>query len=228
MTNTVDKKDLNNRNECADVQSVSILPHVPEKPAVQPELWDYVCSIIEQALEQRRQVNVAIDGMSGAGKSTLGGALAAWYDGNLFHMDDFFLRPKQRTPQRYAQPGGNVDYERFRAEIGDHLADAEGFSFRPFDCKSMTFGQARRVWYKRLNIIEGAYSCHPYFGELCQVRFFVEVSAEEQKSRILARNGPEMYQRFAQEWIPMENRYFEAYGIREKCIGLRTDLAAKK
>lgn len=35
----------------------------------------------------------------------------------VFHIDDYFLRPEQRTETRLAQPGGNVDYERFAEEI---------------------------------------------------------------------------------------------------------------
>lgn len=182
-----------------------------------------ISNIIDKTLETAaptEQVNIAIDGVCGGGKTTLGGALAERYACNLFHMDDFFLRPEQRTPERYAQAGGNVDYERFRSEVLEHLADREGLTYQPFDCSIMALGEPREVPYRRLNIIEGAYSCHPYFGDIYQVRVFVDLSAEEQRARILARNGEEKWKRFENEWIPMENRYFETYGIREKCIGI--------
>lgn len=183
-----------------------------------------VCATIDCAMElakqagERRQVNVAIDGMCGSGKTTLGEALAKKYKCNLLHMDDFFLRPEQRTSGRYEEPGGNVDYERFRSEVLDHLADEEGFTYRRFDCHTMKLGEPYPLFWQRLNIIEGAYSCHPYFGDIYSLRFFMEVSVEEQRRRILARNGEAMFQRFEREWIPMENRYFEFYGIREKCV----------
>lgn len=185
------------------------------------EVVNTVSAAIDQALNMAGEkgiVNVAIDGVSGGGKTTLGETLARRYDCNLFHMDDFFLRPEQRTPERYAQAGGNVDYERFRTEVLEHLADEDGFAYRRFDCRLMELGESRRVLWRRLNIVEGAYSCHPYFGDIYQVRFFAELSAEKQRERILARNGAEMYRRFAREWIPMENDYFDTYGIREKCI----------
>ena len=69
---------------------------------------------IDILLDQNRQVIVSIDGPCAAGKTTLAGKLSELYDCNVFHMDDFFLRPEQRTPARFAQPGGNVDYERFQ------------------------------------------------------------------------------------------------------------------
>lgn len=187
------------------------------------EIPKIVCAVIEKALaetELTELVIIAVDGVCGGGKSTLGEALTVKYDCNLFHMDDFFLRPGQRTEERYAQPGGNVDYERFQEEVLSHLADEGGLSYRPFVCRTMKFGETVRVPRRRLNIIEGAYSCHPYFGDIYQARFFVEASPDVQRERLLARNGKAQYQRFVNEWIPMENRYFDAFAIRRQCISI--------
>lgn len=63
----------------------------------------------------------AIDGNAAAGKSTLAARIAAFfapqYSVNVFHMDDFFLPGALRTPERLAEPGGNVHYERFQDEV---------------------------------------------------------------------------------------------------------------
>lgn len=163
-----------------------------------------------------RQVIVAIDGMCGSGKSTLGRILEEIYDCNLFHMDDFFLRPEQRKPERFAEPGGNVDYERFKEEILDHISDPEGFSYQVYNCGKQALDGMVQVPYKKLNIIEGAYSEHPYFGDPYDLKFFCKISSEEQLARIMKRNGPEMLERFKQTWIPMENRYFEAFEVEKK------------
>lgn len=32
-------------------------------------------------------------------------------------MDDYYLRMEQRTPERYAAPGENVDHERFLEQV---------------------------------------------------------------------------------------------------------------
>ena len=53
--------------------------------------------------QDQSPVIVAIDGRCGAGKSTLAAVLAERLDANLIHMDDFFLRPEQRTPEYYAK-----------------------------------------------------------------------------------------------------------------------------
>ena len=64
---------------------------------------------IDALLAREGSVVIAIDGSCTAGKTTLAAHLATKYDCNLIHMDDFFLRPEQRTAERFAEPGGNVD-----------------------------------------------------------------------------------------------------------------------
>ena len=78
---------------------------------------DAVKKQIDALLAEKDFVIVAIDGKCASGKTTLAAELAEIYDCNVFHMDDFFLRPEQRTQQRFAESGGNVDYERFREEV---------------------------------------------------------------------------------------------------------------
>lgn len=52
-------------------------------------------------------VLVGIDGRCGSGKTTLGEYLYGKFDCNLFHMEDFFWRIEQRTPERMTEVGGN-------------------------------------------------------------------------------------------------------------------------
>lgn len=171
-----------------------------------------------QCQPEERQILVAIDGMCGSGKTTLGQLLSQVYDCNLFHMDDFFLRPEQKTADRMNQDGGNVDYERFKSEILDHISESHGLSYRVYDCKSQTLKETVTAPWKFLNIIEGSYSQHPYFGKIYDLRFFCETDGEEQLRRIRLRNGEKMAERFRTEWIPRENRYFKTFHIRENSI----------
>lgn len=159
---------------------------------------------------------VAIDGMSGSGKSTFANLLHKIFpESNLFHMDDYFLRPAQRTKERLSEVGGNVDYERFYEEIICHLSDKNGLHFQKYDCCTMTLNAETFASWNPLVIIEGSYSHHPYFGDAYDLRVFLEVSSEVQRKRILDRNGSEMLKRFESEWIPKENTYFEKFNIKE-------------
>ncbi len=175
-----------------------------------------ICESIDSLLAQRAQVMVAIDGSCGAGKTTLAARLAQLYDCNVFHMDDFFLRPEQRTPGRYAEAGGNVDYERFREEVLLPLMSGEGFAYRPFDCKTFTLSGPVTVTPKKLAVIEGSYSLHPYFKDPYDLKILLSVSPELQRERILRRPA-HLHEQFFTRWIPMENRYLEAFRIPECC-----------
>ena len=164
---------------------------------------------IAALLAQNGTAIVAIDGKCTSGKTTLAAGLAEMLDCNVLHMDDFFLRPEQRPPERFAEVGGNVDYERFKAEILLPLRSGKAFSYRPFLCGSQTLGEPIAVSPKNLTIVEGTYSLHPYFEDPYDLKILLTVTEETQRQRIL--NRPQfLHDRFFKEWIPMENRYFEA------------------
>jgi len=170
---------------------------------------------IDLLLARQDRVTIAVDGFCTSGKTTLAARLAEIYDCCVLHMDDFFLRPEQRTAQRLSQPGGNVDYERFLQEVLAPLAEGRPFSYRPYDCSVCALGDSVSVEPKKLTVIEGTYSHHPYFKDYCDVRIFLSVSPETQRQRILERPAF-LQKRFFEEWIPMENRYFEHFSIPAK------------
>ena len=170
---------------------------------------------IDELLMQHRQIIVAIDGSCAAGKTTLAGKLSEIYDCNVFHMDDFFLRPEQRTEARFSEPGGNVDYERFHEEVLIPLKSDRYFSYRPFDCKTFTLSAPVAVEPKRLNIIEGSYSLHPHFGDPYDLKILLTITSELRRQRIMER-PPFLHQRFFEEWIPMEQKYFDFFSIENK------------
>lgn len=174
-----------------------------------------ILSRIDGLLEKKQQVIVTIDGNCGAGKTTLAGELAKHYGCNVIHMDDFFLRPEQRTQARFCEIGGNIDYERFYEEVCLPLQQGGTFSYRPFDCKSFTLNEPVCVMPNRLYVIEGSYSQHPRFGDYSDLRILLTVSPDVQHQRILQRPA-HLHQRFFETWIPMENRYLEAFHIRDK------------
>ena len=177
---------------------------------------------IDTMLDTGKQIVIAIDGNCTAGKTTLASILEKEYDCNVFHMDDFFLRPQQRTAERYAQPGGNVDYERFREEVLLPLRTGNGFSYRPFSCKSFALSDAVQITPKQLNLVEGTYCQHPYFGDVYDLKLFLSVAPELQRERVFQR--PQHVQgRFFTDWIPMEKLYFDFYQISEKA-DIRLDL----
>ena len=79
---------------------------------------------IEKLMQKKSFVSIAIDGGAASGKTTLAKVLSEKYHAPVIHMDDFFLRPEQRTPERFAEPGGNLDRERFLREVVPYITHA--------------------------------------------------------------------------------------------------------
>jgi len=162
-------------------------------------------------------VRLAVEGGSASGKSTLGDVLKEVYDCTLFHMDDFFLRPEQRTPERFAEPGGNVDRERFLEEVLLPLKRGETVNYRRFDCSTFTLLDGVPVTPKKLVVTEGAYSMHPALSDFYDFSVFLAIDPALQRERIIKRNGEAFGERFFTEWIPLEHVYFSETGVRERC-----------
>lgn len=174
-----------------------------------------VLSAIEALLPGKERVLVAIDGRCAAGKTTLAGTLGRRLGCTVVHMDDFFLRPAQRTAQRLQEPGGNIDHERFLEEVLLPLRQGRAFSYRPYDCHSQRFRPPVQVGPARIAIVEGSYSCHPALWPHYDLRVFLTVDAEEQLRRIEGRG--DQVPVFRDRWIRLEERYFEHHQIQKRC-----------
>lgn len=162
-------------------------------------------------------VLLAIDGRCGSGKTTLARVLQEKSSAAVVHMDDFFLRPQQRTPERFAEPGGNVDRERVQEEVLIPFKLGRPVVYRPYDAHKPAMLEPVHLEPSSITIIEGSYSCHPALWDFYDVRVFLDVEPEEQLRRIEARSGPEKLEAFKSRWIPLEEAYLGAFTPEEKC-----------
>ena len=173
---------------------------------------------IDTRLRQKERVMVAIDGNCGGGKSTLAALLKEVYECAVIPADDFFLQMHQRTPERLAEVGGNLDRERLLREVLEPLRRGDdNVSYRPFDCSRGELGDAVSIPDGKLFVVEGSYSLHRDLAPMYDLSVFCGVDSAEQMRRIRQRNGEEMARRFEEVWIPMENAYFAAQKTKEKC-----------
>ena len=148
---------------------------------------------VERLLAEGRCAFVAIDGPCASGKTVFAASLHERFGGNVLHMDDFFLRPEQRTPERFAEPGGNVDRERFEAEVLKPLAAGKAVRYRPWDCHTGDFATSRSVEPAALTVVEGSYSMHPALRGYYDLTMCLIVDPSERLRRLEARN-PRMLQ----------------------------------
>lgn len=180
---------------------------------------------INLLLKTKTSAVVAIEGNSTAGKSTLAAFFKEKYSCNVVSTDHFFLRPEQRTLQRLAEPGGNIDYERFFDSVILPLKSGNDFDYIPYNCQTGSFDDPVTICSNKLTVIEGVYCMHPVFSGMSNKRrdynvyditVFLEIDEDEQKRRLKSRN-PKLYERFINEWIPMENKYFGFFDIAGRC-----------
>lgn len=169
---------------------------------------------IQEIADAKGYAVIAIDGRCGSGKSWFGSWLAEQTDGTLFHMDDFFLRPQQRTAQRYQMPGENVDHERFLEEVLLPIQKRETVQYRSYNCSTKQLSQAAKILPARVNIVEGSYSLHPSLQQYYDLKIFLTVSPKAQLHRIQKRN-PDRWEDFRDKWIPMEEKYFAAFPVEK-------------
>ncbi len=160
---------------------------------------------------------IAIDGRCGSGKTTFAENLSKLSGAPVIHTDDFFLPGEMRTGERLDEPGGNFHRERFLDEVLIPLRNTGTCRYRPYDCSKGDLGDDIVVSESALYIVEGSYSCHPELWDLYDFHVFMTVSPEEQKQRIISREGEGKWEVFRTKWIPMEERYFGTYSIRERC-----------
>lgn len=176
-----------------------------------------IIEAINGLLEEKERVIIAIDGRCASGKTTLANALKSEIDCNVLHMDDFFLRPEQRTQERLGTPGENVDHERFLSEVLTPLKKGEEFWYRPFNCRTMSLDEPVFVPKKAVSVVEGSYCCNKALWDFYDLRVFLTVSPDEQMNRIVERDGLEYSKVFESKWIPLEESYFKAFDIEKRC-----------
>ncbi len=105
----------------------------------------------------KQPILLAIDGRCGSGKTTFARVLQEKAGAAVVHMDDFFLRPEQRTPERFAEPGGNVDRERVLEEVLLPLKAGRPVVYRSYDAHKPAMLEPVHLKPSPITIIESSY-----------------------------------------------------------------------
>lgn len=176
-----------------------------------------VCDILNALRREKGTVLCAVDGRCGSGKTSFAREIAKETGAGIVHADDFYLRPFQRTPERYAEPGGNLDRERLEAEVLSPLHEGKDAVYRVFDPSIMDFSGEKTIKAPALVIVEGSYSTHPALFPYYDITVFCTVGPGEQLRRIRVRNGEEKAKQFEARWIPLEELYFTNMDPAERC-----------
>ncbi len=163
----------------------------------------------------RDTVVIALEGRCASGKTTAAGILSELFGAPIIPMDDFFLPFERKTSERLAETAGNIDYERFSAEVIPNLGKNREFTYKAFSCSDGSF-YAKTVPSSKTVIVEGVYSMRPEFIGAYDIKAFIGISKKTQLER-LEKRDPALLDRFINEWIPMEEKYFGTMGIKSLC-----------
>lgn len=169
---------------------------------------------ITQLLYKKSRIMIAIDGRAAAGKTTLAANLEKDFSCNLIHMDDFYLPLHLRDADWKNSPGKNINFQ-ILIRILNHIKNGSEYSFCPYSCALSAYQEAVLHKPKALTIVEGSYSCSEEIKKYYDFSIFLDISFEQQKERILKRNGEDGFARFSNLWIPLEEKYFKEQHIRE-------------
>ena len=185
---------------------------------------DNILGRIEEAQKNNRKLLLVIDGKCGSGKTTLSERLGERYGCNVFHIDDFYLPIVMQTPEVMKEPGGNINYDRFIAEIMAPLTSDSAVVYRPFLCMEQEYAPGVSLKRTGVNVIEGTYSCHPVLREIYAklmgwevITLFMDIDDRNQRDRVRRRVGERRFKLFEDKWIPREREYFSAYSVMEYC-----------
>lgn len=184
-----------------DVRYVRLLPLITE---------------IRNLMKKKDKVIIALDGRSLSGKTTAAELLSLIFDASVIHMSDFALPVEKRTRERYAEPGGNVDYHRFRDEVARYIKKNESFSYRTYDNNYLDFGAYIEIEPKPLMIVEGTYSQHIEYRSIYDLKVFFDIDYNTQRQIAYNMAGPEGIGEFCDVFLPLENKYFDASEIKDK------------
>ena len=83
-----------------------------------------------------------------------------------------------------------------RDQVLAPLSRGEPARFSPYRCHTGAYGPPVSLSPAPLVLVEGVYALHPALRD---------------------RGGPELLARFQGEWVPLEDRYFQACRVRDCC-----------
>ena len=162
---------------------------------------------------------ITMDGPCASGKTTLARKLAPLFDAAVLHTDDFVIPHAQKTAERLAIPGGNCDSDRLAAEVAAPWKRGGPVKYRRYDFRNDRYCPEEELPDCSVLILEGSYCNLPVIRQYADLRIFVTAPWETREKRLSVRESAQSLQRFRDLWIPLEDRYFEAFGLPDTdCI----------
>ncbi len=152
---------------------------------------------------------LALEGKCASGKTTISSKLK---NVTIIDVDEFFLKKELKTKERLNEIGGNIDYDLYEQCL-KQIKPNTTITYTIFDCQSQSY-KNKTISISNKVLLVGVYSYHAkvrkYIDHLC----FLLINEDEQLNRLKERI---LFDKFINEWVPLENKYFDSYDFIGKC-----------
>lgn len=146
---------------------------------------------------------IALEGKCASGKTTLTNHLK---DVTIIDVDEFFLRKELKTKERLDEIGGNIDYDLYEQCL-KKIKQNEYITYTIFDCQTQSYKE-KTIYITNKVLLVGVYSYHPNVRKYINKLAYLLVDDTTQYQRLKQR---QMFERFINEWVPLENKYFNSF-----------------
>ena len=181
-----------------------------------------IADMIAEKRKETGRVLVTIDGPCASGKTTLAAKLSAVLRAETVHTDDYVIPHAMKTAERLAVPGGNCDVKRLVKEVVSPWKNGTAVRYQKYDCRGDRMREPEELPECSVLILEGSYSNLPEIRAFADVRIFADTPWELREKRLRERETADSLKRFHERWIPLENAYFEAFGLPDDgCVIIR-------
>ncbi len=150
---------------------------------------------------------IGIDGPGASGKSTLAVRLAEALPKAVLVEGDDFYRPESDAGRSGSEAGGLFDLSRLVSQVLLPHSQGEEICYQRFNWDTGDLGG----WISRPGgtplIVDGVYSTHEALRDFYDLRIWVNAPRAVRLARGLQRDGEEANSKWADVWMPAEDRY---------------------
>ncbi len=161
---------------------------------------------------------VGIDGLGGSGKSTLAERIrqhleTAQLTVTIVHNDDFYLPSaiRSKLSPQLKPIGADFDWIRLRDQVLVPLRSNQIADYVRYDWPSDRLAECHKIQPYGIVLIEGVYSTRAELRDLYDYRVWVDCPSELRLSRGVARDRTVALSLWVDEWMPVEERYYNEH-----------------